>query len=87
MPMMPGYDQATVELTPDGGLEMRVGVHSHGQGMETTFAQIAHEVLGVDIARVRCVHGDTGTTPFSTGTYASRSMVMSGGAVVRPARR
>ncbi len=80
-PVIPGYDQATVRITPDGGLELRAGIHSHGQGMETTFAQIAHEVLGVDLARIKLVHGDTGRTPYSTGTYASRSLVMSGGAV------
>ena len=44
LPIIPGYDQATVRVTPDGGLEVRVGVHSHGQGMETTLAQIAHEI-------------------------------------------
>lgn len=82
-PVIPGFDSATVRITPDGGLEIRVGVHSHGQGMETTFAQIAHEILGVDIAHMKLVHGDTGQTPFSTGTYASRSLVMSGGAVAR----
>ena len=41
VPMVPGYEQATARLTPDGGLELRVGVHSHGQGLETTLAQIA----------------------------------------------
>lgn len=82
-PVIPGFDSATVRITPDGGLEVRVGVHSHGQGMETTFAQIAHEILGIDIGRIKLVHGDTGLTPFSTGTYASRSLVMSGGAVSR----
>ncbi|QHI99685.1 molybdopterin-dependent oxidoreductase [Xylophilus rhododendri] len=82
-PVIPGHDSATVRVTPDGGLEVRVGVHSHGQGMETSFAQIAHEVLGVDIMRIRVVHGDTAQTPYSTGTYASRSLVMSGGAVSR----
>jgi aerobic carbon-monoxide dehydrogenase large subunit len=81
LPIVPGYDQATVRVTPDGGLELRAGVHSHGQGMETTLAQIAHEVTGVDIANIRVVLGDTGTTPYSTGTYASRSIVMAGGAV------
>jgi carbon-monoxide dehydrogenase large subunit len=80
-PVIPGYDQATVRITPDGGLEVRVGVHSHGQGMETTFAQISHEILGVEIQRTKVMHGDTGQTPFSTGTYASRALVMSGGAV------
>jgi carbon-monoxide dehydrogenase large subunit len=83
LPLIPGYDQATVRMLPDGSLEVRVGVHSHGQGMETTLAQIAHEVLGVDIAKIRVIHGDTGATPFSTGTYASRSIVMTGGAVAK----
>jgi carbon-monoxide dehydrogenase large subunit len=82
LPMIPGYDQAAVRITAGGGLEVRVGVHSHGQGMETTLAQLAHEILGIEVARIQVVHGDTGTTPFSTGTYASRSVVMSGGAVV-----
>lgn len=82
-PVVPGFDSATAKVTPDGGLELRVGVHSHGQGMETTFAQIAHEVLGIPIDRIKLVHGDTAQTPFSTGTYASRSLVMSGGAVSR----
>ena len=81
LPIIPGHDQATVRVTPDGGLEVRVGVHSHGQGMETTLAQVAHEVTGIDVANIRVVHGDTGLTPYSTGTYASRSMVMAGGAV------
>ncbi|MEN3365170.1 MAG: aerobic carbon-monoxide dehydrogenase large subunit [Burkholderiales bacterium] len=81
LPVVPGYDLATVRITPDGGLEVRVGVHSHGQGMETTMAQIANEILGVPVDKIHVVHGDTGATPFSTGTYASRSIVMSGGAV------
>jgi carbon-monoxide dehydrogenase large subunit len=49
--------------------------------METTLAQVAHEVVGVPVERIHVVHGDTGVTPFSTGTYASRSIVMAGGAV------
>ena len=77
----PATTRRRCAVTPDGGLEVRVGVHSHGQGMETTLAQIAHEVLGIDIARIQVVHGDTGATPYSTGTYASRSIVMAGGAV------
>ena len=81
--MMPGFEQAGAKLTPDGGLELRVGVQSHGQGMETTLAQIASEVLGIDPDRVMVMHGDTGLTPYSTGTYASRSIVMAGGAVSR----
>lgn len=83
--LVPGYDQATVRVTPGGGLEVRVGVHSHGQGMETTLSQVAHEVLGIDLGKIHVVLGDTGLTPYSTGTYASRSMVMAGGAVARAA--
>ena len=81
LPIVPGYDGATVRLTADGTLEVRVGVHSHGQGMETTMAQIASEVTSLPIDRINVTHGDTNETPFSTGTYASRSIVMSGGAV------
>ena len=81
IPMVPGHEQATARMTPDGGLELRVGVHSHGQGLETTLAQVAHEILGIDTAKERVVHGDTALTPYSTGTWGSRSMVMAGGAV------
>jgi carbon-monoxide dehydrogenase large subunit len=81
IPMVPGHEQCAVRLTPDGVLELRIGAHSHGQGMETTLAQVAHTVLGIDPENVRLVHGDTGLTPYSTGTWGSRSMVMSGGAV------
>ena len=81
IPMVPGYEQATARITPDGGLELRVGVHSHGQGLETTLAQVAHEILGIDIAKVHVIHGDTALTPYSTGTWGSRCMVMAGGAV------
>jgi carbon-monoxide dehydrogenase large subunit len=83
IPVVPGYEQANGRLTPDGGLELRVGVQSHGQGMETTLAQIACEVLGIDPDKVKLVHGDTGLTPYSTGTWGSRCMVMTGGAVAR----
>jgi carbon-monoxide dehydrogenase large subunit len=85
-PIIPGFEQATVRVTPDGGAEIRIGVHSHGQGMETTMAQVACELLGIDPAHINVVHGDTALTPFSTGTYASRSMVMAGGAVSRSCR-
>ena len=81
VPMVPGHEQATARLTPDGGLELRVGVHSHGQGLETTLAQVAHEVLGIGNRAVKVVHGDTAYTPYSTGTWGSRCMVMAGGAV------
>ena len=81
VPMIPGHEQAGVRMTPSGDLEVRVGLHSHGQGLETTLAQVAHEVLGIDPDKVKVVHGDTALTPYSTGTWGSRAMVMAGGAV------
>lgn len=81
IPMVPGFEQATARLTPDGGLELRVGVQSHGQGLETTLAQIAYEELGIKPEAIRVIHGDTAMTPYSTGTWGSRCMVMAGGAV------
>ena len=71
--MVPGFEQCAARLTPDGVLELRVGAHTHGQGMETTLAQVAHEILGIDPDKVRVVHGDTALTPYSTGTWGSRA--------------
>lgn len=85
LPLVPGFDQAHVKLTPDGALEVKAGIHTIGQGLETTLAQIAHEQTGVPFANIRVTLGDTATTPFSTGAYASRGIVMSGGAVSRAA--
>ena len=82
-PLVPGYDQAHVKLTPDGALEIKAGIHTIGQGLETTLAQIAHEQTGVPFDSIRVTLGDTATTPFSTGAYASRGIVMAGGAVSR----
>jgi carbon-monoxide dehydrogenase large subunit len=52
IPMVPGHEQCGARLTPDGILELRIGAHSHGQGMETTLAQVAYTVLGIDESRV-----------------------------------
>jgi aerobic carbon-monoxide dehydrogenase large subunit len=87
IPMVPGAEQATARLTPDGSLELRVGVHSHGQSLETTLAQIAHQELGVPVAQVKLIHGDTALTPYSTGTWGSRCAVMAGGAVAAATAR
>jgi aerobic carbon-monoxide dehydrogenase large subunit len=81
IPMIPGFEQAVARITPDGGLELRVGIQSHGQGLETTLAQVAHEILGIELRAIRVVHGDTALTPYSTGTWGSRCIVMAGGAV------
>ena len=85
-PIIPGYEQANVRLTADGNVEIRVGTHSHGQGHETTYAQVAHEILTVDIDRIKVLQGDTLYTPYSTSTWGSRSMVHGGGAVARASR-
>jgi aerobic carbon-monoxide dehydrogenase large subunit len=81
IPFVPGYEQCHARFTPDGGLELRIGAHSHGQGLETTLSQVAHATLGVPHERIKLIHGDTGLTPYSTGTWGSRCAIMSGGAV------
>jgi carbon-monoxide dehydrogenase large subunit len=65
---------------------LHVGIQSHGQGLETALSQIACEELGIDPAHISVRHGDTESTAFGFGTFASRSMVMSGGAVARASR-
>jgi carbon-monoxide dehydrogenase large subunit len=85
-PIIPGYEQANVKLTADGEVEVHVGTHSHGQGHETTFAQVVYEILGVDFDKIKVVQGDTLYTPYSTATWGSRSMVHGGGAVARGSR-
>ena len=81
IPFVPGHEQCQARFTPDGGLELRVGSHSHGQGHETTLSQVAHSILGVPHAHIKLVHGDTANTPYSTGTWGSRCMIVAGGAV------
>lgn len=86
IPMVPGHEQANGRITPDGTLELRLGVHSHGQSMRTTLAQVANEILGIDTDDVKLVLGDTTMTPYSTGVWGSRSAVMAGGAVATVSR-
>ena len=85
LPLVPGYEQAMVKLTPSGSVEVRSGNHSFGQGLETAIGQVASEWLTVDISKINVLMGDTGMTPYSTGAYASRGMVMAGGAVSKAA--
>jgi len=85
-PIVPGYEQANVKLTPDGEVEIHVGTHSHGQGHETTYAQVAYEILGVDFDKIKVVQGDTLYTPYSTSTWGSRCMVHGGGAIAAASR-
>jgi carbon-monoxide dehydrogenase large subunit len=74
------YEQVFVRLTPDGRLDLRAGIQSIGQGLETTLAQIASEYLGIDPAEVAVRLGDTELTPYSSGAWGSRGIVWAGGA-------
>ena len=80
MEITPGYERVDIAMTPSGDVEARIGTSPHGQGLRTTLSQIIADELGVDIARVRVIHGDTDRTPYGWGTFASRSLVISGGA-------
>jgi carbon-monoxide dehydrogenase large subunit len=76
------YEAGTVRVNPTGSVTVLTGSHSHGQGHETTFAQLVSEALGVDFDAVDIVHGDTGKVPFGMGTYGSRSAAVGGVALV-----
>jgi len=84
-PIVFGYDTVTVSLDPAGKVTVDSSLHSHGQGHETTFAQIVAERLGVPLADVRVRFGDTASAPYGMGTFASRSAVLGGGAAWKAA--
>ena len=77
------YEAATVRVHPTGSVTVFTGSHSHGQGHETTFAQLVAEQLGVPLDSVEVVHGDTDRIPFGMGTYGSRSAAVGGSAIVK----
>lgn len=77
------YEAATVRVHPTGSVTVFTGTHSHGQGHETTFAQLISEKLGVSVDNVEVVHGDTDRIPFGMGTYGSRSLAVGGSAIVK----
>jgi carbon-monoxide dehydrogenase large subunit len=83
LPVVFGYEPALARFTPDGKLILLVGIQNHGQGLETTLAQVAHEELGIPVSEVIVRHGDSSLSPYGMGTFASRSMTMAGGAVSR----
>ncbi|HEX4411245.1 MAG TPA: xanthine dehydrogenase family protein molybdopterin-binding subunit [Xanthobacteraceae bacterium] len=80
MPINTGTETADIRVEVDGRVTAAFGVASHGQGLETTLAQVIAEHLGVRVDDVRVIHGDTAVANGGTGTYASRSMVLAGGA-------
>ena len=77
------YESASIRVHPTGKVQVFTGSHSHGQGHETTFAQIVASELGLDLGDVEVVHGDTGQIPFGMGTYGSRSLAVGGSAIVK----
>ncbi|PWG62610.1 xanthine dehydrogenase family protein molybdopterin-binding subunit [Spiribacter halobius] len=77
------YESGQIRLHPTGKVTVFTGSHSHGQGHETTFAQIVSERLGLPIEDVEVVHGDTDRVPFGMGTYGSRSLAVGGSALMR----
>ena len=77
------YEAATVRVHPTGSVTVFTGTHSHGQGHETTFAQLVNERLGIPIENVDVVHGDTDRIPFGMGTYGSRSAAVGGSAIYK----
>ena len=77
------YESGEVRVNPTGSVTVFTGSHSHGQGHETTFAQIVSDRLGIPFDQVEIVHGDTGRVEFGLGTYGSRSVAVGGSALVK----
>ena len=80
MDITPGFERVEVTMDPSGFIEARIGASPHGQGLATTLAQLIADELGVEPQQVRITHGDTDRTPYGWGTFASRSIVIAGGA-------
>ena len=77
------FEAGEVRVHPTGTVTVFTGSHSHGQGHETTFAQVVAAKLGIPVDNVEIVHGDTGRVPFGMGTYGSRSLSVGGTAIVK----
>jgi carbon-monoxide dehydrogenase large subunit len=86
MPINTGTETAIVRVDATGAVTAAFGIASHGQGLETTLAQIVAEHLGVRVEDIRIVHGDSAAVSGGTGTYASRSLVLAGGAATLAAQ-
>jgi len=86
MPINTGTETAAISIDEDGAITAAFGVASHGQGLETTLAQVVAEHLGARVEDIRIIHGDSNAVLGGTGTYASRSMVLAGGAATLAAQ-
>jgi len=82
MAITPGWETVIVSVDPSGFVEARIGSSPHGQGLRTTLAQIIADEIGVTPDMIKVVHGDTDRAPYGWGTFASRSLVISGGATL-----
>jgi aerobic carbon-monoxide dehydrogenase large subunit len=87
MEITPGWETVDIAMDPSGFVEARIGASPHGQGLRTTLAQIVADELGVTPDRIKVIHGDTDRTPYGFGTFASRSLVIAGGASLLAARK
>jgi carbon-monoxide dehydrogenase large subunit len=85
--IVPGWETVILSVDPSGFVEARIGSSPHGQGLRTTLAQIIADEIGVTPDLIKVVHGDTDTAPYGWGTFASRSLVISGGATLIAARK
>jgi len=81
------WESAEIRVNPTGSVVVFTGSHSHGQGHETTFAQVVSSTLGVPFDQVEVVHGDTGRLDFGLGTYGSRSIAVGGSALIRASEK
>jgi carbon-monoxide dehydrogenase large subunit len=80
MDIVPGYEIVDCAMDPSGNVQIRIGSSPHGQGLKTSLAQLIADELGVTPQTVRVIAGDTDATPYGWGTFASRSLVIAGGA-------
>ena len=80
MDIVPGYEIVDCTMDPSGNVLLRIGSSPHGQGLKTSLAQLVSDELGIEPQRIRIISGDTDATPYGWGTFASRSMVIAGGA-------
>ena len=87
MEITPGWETVEVVMDPSGRVEARIGASPHGQGLRTTLSQLVAEELGIAPAEVRVIAGDTDRTPYGWGTFASRSLVICGGAAFLAAQK
>ncbi len=87
MQFVMGWEKAELAMDPSGFIEARIGASPHGQGLRTTLSQIIADEIGVDPGKIKVIHGDTDQTPYGWGTFASRSLVITGGACKLAAKK